>query len=249
MKESIEVSTEATTGHIQPVELADYFAGELPEEREGIIEEHFSECDECTAQARQFRVFTFMWDDWTAKAHGEVYRRAAVDRALQAAQVQAKSEEWRERLRRWREQWTGRAEAAVRVIMEAPGKAARIVTDGFEALVRPEGRWRFALEPAPVPVLGAMRVRGQEVRPLATVALALGRPQARVAISGEVGEVEVRVDGWPPGQSPPLVLLVPMKEGGEPMVKELAEEQAGVLIARFEGVEPGDYLVAFEPIS
>jgi hypothetical protein len=40
-----------------------------------------------------------------------------------------------------------------------------------------------------------------------------------------------------------------MKEGGEPMVKELAEEQAGVLIARFEGVEPGDYLVAFEPIS
>lgn len=182
---------------------------------------------------------------------GEAYLHTVMARALEAAQERVEKQAWRERLRQWRERWAGRAEGAIRVILEAPGQAARIVTEDLEALVRPGGLWQFA--PAPVPILtkGAVRVRGGKAAPPpATVALAPGTPQARVAVTGEIGEVVVRIDELPPGQTPPLVLLIPTKEGSEPKVEALEQPKGVVyLIARFENVEPGDYLVAFEPMG
>jgi hypothetical protein len=82
------------------------------------------------------------------------------------------------------------------------------------------------------------------------VALAPGTPAAQVVVSGDAPIVEVRVDEWPSNQAPPLVLL--LDTAGERSVSVRAlEPQPGRshLVARFEGVEPGTYIVAFEPVE
>ena len=129
------MSNEAATEHIEPEELADYFEGVLPEDRNNLIEEHFAECDQCTAQARQFRAFSSRWNGWTAKVHGEAYQRAVLAMALQA--VERTHPHWRERLRQWQERWGGRAEAALSVIVERTEEASRVATESLEALVSP----------------------------------------------------------------------------------------------------------------
>jgi hypothetical protein len=239
------MNNETTIRHIEPEDMADYFAGLLPEEQEEDIEEHFAGCDECTAHARRFHVFSQVWKSWTAKAHGEAYWRAMMDEALQ--QVAAQQPVWRERLQRWREQCEGKARAVVRVVMEQAGAAARIVTEGLEALLQPEEAWRFALEPVPVRVRGPVRTRGQAP---AVVALAPGVSPARIAVSSAAHTVQVRVDHWPTEKPPPLVLLIPATERGTPRIAELKRQPDVVsLIAQFEQVEPGEYLVAFEPLE
>jgi hypothetical protein len=82
------------------------------------------------------------------------------------------------------------------------------------------------------------------------VVLALENWQTRIEVRVESGVVSVRVSDLPPEESAPLALLIPMHGQGDPILKE-PEKQEGVeyLIARYEGVEPGEYLLAFEPIS
>jgi hypothetical protein len=67
-------------------------------------------------------------------------------------------------------------------------------------------------------------------------------------VHGDSGVIEVRLTPMAHRQRPPLVLLVPMQEEGEPRVGTLQQEQGGEFYARFEGVSPGEYLVAFEPV-
>lgn len=238
------MSSQAINGHLDPRELADYFAGLLPEDREDSIEAHFAECQDCTSQARQFHTFTQVWDGWTAQAHGEAYWRTVLTNALRAtAQTHPR---WRERLRHWHTRWAGKAEAAVRVLMEASGETSGVVTEGLEALVRSGGRWQFARAPTPAPTRG-VQIRRQTTP--APVALAPGKSQAWVAVSGE-DEVSVRVNDWPVGQPSPLVLLIPVAGNGAPQVKELEKvRDAAYLIARFKDVQPGEYVVAFEPVE
>jgi hypothetical protein len=58
------------------------------------------------------------------------------------------------------------------------------------------------------------------------------------------------VDAWPAGRFSPLVLLLPATEQGKPLVKQLERSRgATYLSARFEGVTPGEYIVAFEPLE
>ena len=68
--------SEVTTRHITLEAVADYFEGRLPDAQEGEIETHFAECEQCTNRARQYYAFTALWNGWTARAHGEAYRRA-----------------------------------------------------------------------------------------------------------------------------------------------------------------------------
>ena len=239
------MSNQATNIHLEPEELADYFAGILPEDWENRIEIHFAWCAECTSQARRFQTFTQMWNRWTAPAHGEAYWGMALTKALQAtAQTHP---HWRERLQRWRTHWAGKAEAAVRVVMAEPGMVSHLVTEGLEVVVRAGGRWRFAPDPGVVPIRGTAVPGRGDLTPL--IALAPGKPRARVAVSGDA-EVSIRVDEWPPGPLPPLVLWLPTSGKGQPQVKAL-ERPRGVpyLSARFADIDPGEYLVAFEPLE
>jgi len=236
---------EATTEHVTPEELADYFEGKLPEDRECMIEEHLAECKECTEEARGVHVFAEVWQQWSARAHGEAYWRVRLVNAIEVVAGKPQYATWRERLVRWREVWGGRAEAALRVLVGAKGTASKIETEGLDMLARAGAVWRFAL------VLAPAFVRGTEAGAMrSTAALSPGRPRVRVAVNGDVREVVVRVDGLQPGQAAPLVLLIPAEEGREAKVAE-PQRQPGVdyLIARFEHVESGDYLAAFEPMG
>lgn len=249
------MSTQGMSPHVTRQDLVAYFVGELQEDQESPIEEHLAVCDDCTSHARQLYAaqekqlhsFARVWNRWTAEEHGRAHQVAVLDAALQAAA--SHNPQWGERFHQWRERWAGKAEAAVRVVMEAQETASRIITEGLETLTRPGGMWQFALQPTPVPVVGTVRTRGQTAPSPVAVALAPGDLQARVAVSGEK-EISVRVDEWPPGQTPPLVLLISTTEKSEPQVKELERTRgATYLITRFENVEPGDYVVAFEPLE
>jgi hypothetical protein len=234
---------ELPTAHIAPEELTDYFATLLSEDREEEIEEHLADCTQCTEEARQLHAFTSIWNRWTARAHGEAYQRVLLARALQQVQARVQNPGWRRRLAQWRQDLASSAGAAIRIALKAGEDVSRIVTERLEALVSPP------LQPAPT--YGTVRTRGVRTRGTSaartTVPLTPENPQARVELRGEHGEVEVCVEQLPPRQPSPLVLLIPTTTEGEPRIQELQRQENGAYVARFEGVEPGDYLVAFEP--
>ena len=236
---------ESSTEHISPEELAEYYTETLPEEREEVIEEHLAECAQCTEEARQWHRFASVWEGWTARAHGAAYQQAYLVRALQQVQGLALQPGVLVRLRQWLAEVSTKTGAAFRVALEAGERASRVVTEGLDMLFPPAP----ALQP--VRVRGAVRTRGGPVRgatpPATTVPLSAASPQARVELQGDDGVIEVHVASVGQGQSPPLVLLVPMRDEGEPRVAALQQEGDGAYRVRFEGVAPGDYLVAFEP--
>lgn len=231
------------TSHISSEDLASYVDGSLSEDREGILGEHLAECVECTERAWQMRAMSMVWDQWTAWTHGQAHLRTVFNEALQTAALQEASASWRDRLARWQDRWAGKAEAAVRVVMEAPEKASRIVTEGLEALVRPEGGWQFA--PAP----GAIRAAGP--RPSAPVkeAVAAGPPAASVRVYDVSRGVDVWLRGLSDATTPPLVLLVPLGGAAAPQVRAPEQFSPGEYLARFQNLPTGDYLVAFEPAT
>ena len=235
--------------HIEPEELADYFESLLQEDRNSLIEEHFAECAVCTAQAREFRAFSLVWDDWTAEAHGKAYRQVALTSALQTAMVTRP--EWQERLRRWRERWSGAAESALQSIRAATIEASRVIIEGLETSVPIGTEWRFALATEVPSISGSARSGGVPVRGAVATNRSVSRgaekSQERVTAKSDTGEVEVVVDGWQPGRPASLVLLIDLQGNHPPLVQELIEEQAGTAVARFSGVAPGEYVVAFEP--
>jgi hypothetical protein len=209
----------------------------LSEEQESVIEEHLAECSQCTDEARHLYTFTNLWNRWTARNHGQAYQHAMLLRALQQMYDSGRHPRWRERLVQWRDNLADKAGAAIRVAIEAGENVTRTVTEGLEALVAP------SLQPAPVRVRGAVRTRGGTTR----TTLTPEQPQARVEVQGERGVVVVQVENLPPGSPSPLVLLISTSAAGEPEVQELHRQEDGVYMARFESVESGDYLVAFEP--
>ena len=245
------MTNEKTRANITRENLQAYFEGKLSEDQEVAVEEYLAECsEEEIAEARQTYAFTSAWNSWTPKAHGEAYRLVQDEKQNRLVHILtgfiSLYPQWRNRLQRWLDLSAGQAEAAVRVVMEASGEASRLVTEGLEAMTRPQGRWQFSLEEAIVPTLGDTPKRSAP--PLAAIALHAGKHQARVSLSGP-GEVSVRVDEQLPGQVRPLVLLVPEEGQAEPQVKELETGPDGVyLIARFENVAPGQYLTLFEPV-
>jgi hypothetical protein len=63
---------------------------------------------EKTTIVSQHRLFTLLWQRWTARAHGQAYRRALLLKALRQAQTQVDNPAWRRRLRHWQARLTGR---------------------------------------------------------------------------------------------------------------------------------------------
>jgi hypothetical protein len=236
----------STVQHVADEILADYAARRLPEWDELAVEEHLAACDDCSTIVRSSLLVGDVWDAWTAMAHGEAAAGARLLQAVREAQTLVGDASWQARLMAWSEHWSGRAEAAVRVVMDAHAGASRVLTEGLEALSRPGSAWQFAPLAVPAPTRGP---RAGETERSPTVALAAGvHTQARVAVGGERREIVVRLDGHlDPGRAP-LVLLIP--DSGDPRLA-LPEQPAGApyWIARFADVPPGEYIVAFEPIS
>lgn len=108
--------------------------------------------------------------------------------------------------------------------------------------------WQFAPAGEAIRTRGAVRTRGGQPLPPVTAVLAPGQPQARIVLSRDGRVVELRLDALRADQPPPLVLLIPGKDGSQSRVQEPERQgDAGPWVVRFDGSEPGDYLVVFEP--
>ena len=78
--------------------------------------------------------------------------------------------------------------------------------------------------------------------------------EAQIELFPAEARIEVRFPAQTPGETPPLVILVPTTGDKEPKVcrpepvRDPGEPTgASRLVARFDNVEPGEYLVAIEP--
>src|ERR1035441_99411 len=154
-----------------------------------------------------------------------MHLKGSLNRALDVASAKLSDASWRRRLAAWRREWSGKAEAAVGVVLNAPAELmegashfANIVTEGLDAIRLPTGAWEFA---------PALRTRGVSVRtyrgPLPSVKLVADPNQllAQVEVFAEEHRIEVRLPRLREGQVAPLVVLVPTEPEGEPQVRSL----------------------------
>jgi len=218
--------------HSDPERLLDYLEGLLPRDMEARLEKHLDECEACRQQARQVLSFSAIWDEWTCEAPARTDPRAAVAAALVTAE--ARESQWLARLVIWRNQWARQARVDGRVFVRARGQASRVIGEGPRDLA-------FAIR-----TRGAVRTRGGPSAPPAAAEEA-GRPEVRVEVAG--ADVIVHVAGSRPGPPAraPLAMLVPTAGKAEPVIQASRGPHEGEFVARFVGVEPGDYVVVVEP--
>lgn len=78
-----------------PFEIIEKFAdGKLRRDELLEVEEHITVCPECKRKIHTLRDFSSLWDKWTAKAHGDAYRKAEKKRlvAIRRKLTERKSE-------------------------------------------------------------------------------------------------------------------------------------------------------------
>jgi hypothetical protein len=243
---------------------------EMTPTQEAWIERHLATCASCTQALDAFFAATAAFPQaaseqqrlaWVQQVRArlqaaglsvpvpppeEAWEPVALATALQQAQQQVDDPAWRARLARWQTHWAGKAQAAVRLVVE---QAARVVTEGLEALTTPGNRWDFALVSESARVLGEDRDVSQgtaEPRPEA--------PQVSIQVGQASREatrrIRVSVRALPAQPVPPLVLLIPATAGGVPQMAALAPRQGSAwFVADFRNVPQGDYLLAFEPME
>jgi anti-sigma factor RsiW len=218
--------------HNDPERLLDYFEGLLPREEEARLEAHLDECEACRQRARKVLSFSAAWDGWTREGPGPPNLRAAITAAF--IEAEEREPHWRARLAHWRARWARLPIAAGRVIVAARDQGTLAIPEGF-------GDLPFAMQ-----TRGSVRSGGETSAPSAGPEGA-GLPGVRVDVSGK--DVIVHVAGSRPGRSAqaPLAMLVPTAGKAGPVIQESRGPHEGEFVARFVGVEPGDYVVVVEP--
>jgi anti-sigma factor RsiW len=240
------MTEQSTELHLSLDELLNYFSPDALPEKQDAVEQHLAVCDACAQLGRQVYTSTLLVDRWSKGGARLNAAPQILYPALLALIDETADATWKERLKNWAERWRGRAEGVLRIVWGAGASSPVILTEGLEATLRPQALWHFELQQAP----SLTPVRGTSTPAAPPIAIAIGTPGAKVAISGEAEEIEIRIDNIPPGISCPLVLLCPVTQRALPRVRELRKVPGtSYLIARFEGVGRGDYLVALEPVE
>jgi hypothetical protein len=236
--------------HASMEQLLGYFDNRLSESDEERVELHLSECARCAETSQEIAALQQIWDGWSAQTHGALHLRIVLSRALATAEKQTLDPSWRARLQRWRDLWAGTAEAALRTILHAPADASRVVAAGVDALSRPGSAWQFAADSA---FAGTLGEDDDESTIFATSKLTPDAPRALVEVKGgDKSDIVVRIDNLPIGSTPPLVVLIAVRPGGEVVVQVTeVKREAGSnsFIGLFAKVPPGEYIVAFEPLE
>lgn len=238
--------------HLTIEDLVDYFDKGVSADLEERIEIHIARCDDCAERARRAHALCGTWANWNAKSHRQALRRAMVEKSLAEAGSQSQEHipEWKRRLERWREVSAGLAEGVVEIVMSPARDATRIITEGMEALIRPGAGWRFSPQAAYPVVRGV----GGERRPC-KIAVAENPEGMRASVKIEEPpragrEIVVYMDRPPRARDLPIVLLISTvgDPGREIRIRQM-EPQAVGLLARFEDVPDGDYILAIEPLA
>jgi hypothetical protein len=233
------VSDSIRKAHLTEDEVAAYCERRLTEDAEYEIEEHLAGCEECAKKARTGLRFSFVWDRWTARAHGQAAQLARVHAAFARLQRNTKYALWQARLRDWIDRWQGRGEAVLGVLM---GKACRFVVDGQEALVRTGSTLQFAYE---------TRAAGRKSHASLTVIRTKGSNDATVRINPRERKVTVSLSHRQIGKVPPLVALIPEDKGKWPRLGEvkLDVSNPGFYSVQFTNVPAGKHTLLIEPME
>jgi hypothetical protein len=234
--------------------LISYFAGELPEDHEREIEEHLADCMACVALARRVNTLSHLWNQWTARSHGESYAIARISKALMIAGESTKSADLRERIGGWIDKLRLKAEAAVGIVMDSARQTVDFFHEGMEDLCRPQPLLQF--QPAPayavrkrgtVRTRGTARTRGTLAEAREPVSITTeGTPRATVSLDAKAGTVTVTFDKL---KKPyPLILLLPKAEDQKPILG-LLERRNGQICAELKDVPDGEYVLLVEPLT
>ena len=235
--------------HLSDSDVEKYLANEISEEEAFRMNVHMSKCEECAEKVRITRQLNFLFNQWTAKAHAELYqylyqyqREHIIDALNQAAKLHPGL---KDRLHNWLKHWAGKAEAALQVVLNVPGEATQIILKGWEAVVRPEPHLKFDYAVVSVRSRG---VRG--VTKSVTKVRAEGIFNVEVSVNEVNNEVIVQIEGITPDQKAPLILLIPDAKEQKPLLSQ-PERESGTnyYVARFQNVPIGRYTLVFEPIE
>ena len=163
-KEAPEMSISAETDHISVEELADYVGACLSESRLAEIEWHLTVCEDCALRASPILQRASIWEQWTAATHLQALHQVEAfdpERLVEALE-QAKSREGvpslSGRLEHWLTNWSGRAQAAVRLVLSSASQVPNVVVKKLKTQVPSIHDWgihlgkpsAFAGEPLPV---------------------------------------------------------------------------------------------------
>lgn len=224
--------------HLSFERTSSYLNYRLKQEDMEEVEIHLAECTECATKVRSQRLFRYAWKTLTAKAHGKAYRQVRLESALEKASMRPELFQLRERIRVWMSSWWGKAEAILGIALEETTQRTQVMTQGFEALTRPESRLAFAFAQMPI--------RGRE--PDSIMVEAKGPPAVRVTIDSRKGTVTIALRDIEPEQKPPLVLLIPeAKDRSSQLLEPRQPRGSKQFVAQFSNVRSGKYLLAFEP--
>jgi hypothetical protein len=245
------MSDHIQSNHLSAENLVDYFDKTLTEDEQETFEVHIAACDDCARRAQQAFALCQEWEQWTAWTHREAVQQALIARGLAEAMTQERPDipNWQARLERWRAASARLARRARRAVSGTMAHSARTIAEGLETLLPPGNPGSVGYDLAPVRVRGAgRRTRGGPAGPRLTATIAYGpwTHLIKVVADAHTREVAVWVEQLPQGPDQPLVMLA--SEGHKTRFQLLERVPHGQsCIARFEEVEPGDYVVAIEP--
>lgn len=242
--------------HLTEEQKLGYIANRLDEEASFAVDEHLATCPQCAGGVRASRMlrhdFDRIWDAWTARSHGQAYREARITGILEEAAKTAPPA-LRERIQRWSRRIQGGVggaiEAALNLILDTSRKTAQVISEGLEGLGGAGSHWQFA----PVPSMATRGPAGpigdpEEAAPAKITVKAEGPPWAEVRVDARIGKVsvllELQEEPWP------LLLLQPKETEQAPWIGEFRRpEGMNFLLAEFEEVPGGEYLLLIEPIE
>jgi hypothetical protein len=220
--------------HPDKEEITQYVWEELPDEREIEIGEHLATCKECRRLSQEEFKTKILWENWTAKTHGEFYWQKRISEVLETALESALAPALKERIVGWLKEWRGKVGGAVEIILGGMKEAGRVVTELPQAILAPQA-WQFA----PVVV-----VRGEEKEEGQIKVISKEGPE--VQIITDVANRKVIIQIQESEKKPPLVILSPDK--GSPVVAEPRKvEGTRFYAASFENIPAGEYTLIFEP--
>lgn len=206
-----------------------YFQEELSDAEMAAVDEHFAVCEKCIEAARAANEYALAIEKWTARSHGEAWRRELIAQALGEV-AEGADQQLSDRIETWRRRMRGAVAGAVEVLVDLSG--VRIVTEGLTGIVRPDA-WRF--EPA-----GAVRgAPDQHVREVGA-----GENAWRIrALDG--GMIEIVAVGWPQGTPPPTVIVIDENGDRAPVLVSMGQGARGTHSGVFStpGTLPGSYLI------
>ena len=239
-------------GHMAEDLLAGFVAHSLQESQEIEVAQHLAHCAACAALVQQMHALRGLWADLAAQSSAQTVADVASALRVVAGDPQTPPP-LRERVQSWLRRWTRQGtRVAHDLARTAKASLTELQSDVRDALQEWGWMWSLTLEPAPIArrgvrVLGKPRRRKTRAKGALRGGPAEVGPSISVTWSSET-DIEVQISGLPSSAKHPMVLLVPLRPGFRPLRSELNRER-GKWYAHFEGVEPGSYAVALEPLE